>query len=128
MSHFSKIKTTIRDIKILKMALSDLGLVWKDNTILYNDDSKQQYNIDLAITQTNNKNIGFAWNGFEYELIADYQFWQQPYSIDCFIEKLSQSYAYNSIISEGINQGFTKVYSQLLANGVISVTLQRWLY
>nr|UNJ16295.1 hypothetical protein [Boldiaceae sp.] len=126
MSHFSKIKTTIRDIKMLKMALTDLGLAWETNRTLYNNYSKQKSNIDLVIRQTNNRDIGFFWNGFEYEFIADYQFWEQPWPVDCFLEKLMQSYAYSSIISQGTHQGFTKRHDQLLADGVICLTLQRW--
>nr|YP_010337294.1 hypothetical protein MW436_pgp180 [Pulvinaster venetus]UNJ16879.1 hypothetical protein [Pulvinaster venetus] len=126
MSHFSKIQTTIRDIEMLKLALADLGLSWEANITLSNSYSSQVYDADLVIRQDNHNDIGFLWNGKEYELVADYQFWQQRWSVDCFIEKLSQSYAYNSIISEGLNQGFAKVEDKSFANGTILLKFQRW--
>nr|YP_009402637.1 hypothetical protein [Compsopogon caeruleus]ARX95995.1 hypothetical protein [Compsopogon caeruleus] len=127
MSHFSKIRTTIRDIEMLKLALNDLGLSWTTNHFLYNNYSGEFYNADLVIQQQNNSNIGFLWNGKEYELIADHQLWKQRWSIECFIEKLAQSYAYNSILFESINQGFTKLEDKSLSNGIISLKFQRWL-
>ena len=33
----------------------------------------------------------FSWNGFEYQLVADLQFWQQPWSVELFLDKVSST-------------------------------------
>ena len=58
------------------------------------------YNINLVIPQSNNYDITFNWNGEEYELLLDASFWIQPYPVESFINKLSQHYANDVIITE----------------------------
>jgi|TARA_B110000261_G_scaffold145041_1_gene168133 hypothetical protein len=81
---------------------------------------------NLVIKQNNNYDIGFTWNGFEYQLVADLQFWQQPWSVESFLDKVSQRYAYNSIIKATEKQGFETVEEVNQDNGTIRLTLQRW--
>jgi hypothetical protein len=107
MSHFTKIKTTLKDLTVLKKSLRDLSVQWED-------------------TQSNNYDIGFAWNGFEYQLVADLQFWQQPWSVELFLDKVTQRYAYNSIVDTTKLQGFKAVEEINHKNGAIKLTLQRW--
>nr|QUE30032.1 Ycf35 [Erythrocladia irregularis] len=127
MSHFSKITTTIRDIEMLKLALKDLGLVVNSSVQSLVGYQLQTHNAQIVINQTNNCDFGFSWNGSEYELIVDAQYWCQPWSIDAFVDKLTQSYAYNSITKEGSNFGFEKVDQKLGNDGAIKLTFQRWI-
>ena len=62
--------------------------------------SKKLYNINLVIPQSNNYDITFNWNGEEYELVLDASFWVQPYPVESFINKLSQHYANDVIVTE----------------------------
>ena len=80
----------------------------------------------MVIKQNNNYDIGFTWNGFEYQLVADLQFWQQPWSVESFLDRVSQRYAYNSIIQATEKQGFETVEEVNQDNGTIRLTLQRW--
>ena len=59
-------------------------------------------------------------------LVADLQFWQQPWSVESFLDKVSQRYAYNSIIQATKKQGFETVEEVNQDNGTIKLTLQRW--
>nr|YP_010337031.1 hypothetical protein MW574_pgp051 [Madagascaria erythrocladioides]QUE29061.1 Ycf35 [Madagascaria erythrocladioides]UNJ16616.1 hypothetical protein [Madagascaria erythrocladioides] len=127
MSHFSKIKTTIRDIEMLKLALTDLGLNFDAKIQTIKGYQNQQVDAELVIKQVNNYDFGFTWNGREYELIVDAQFWNQPWSVDCFLEKLMQAYAYNSISKQGYNSGFEKLEKKVADNGAIKLTFQRWI-
>mmetsp|Transcript_37944 Transcript_37944/g.119770 ORF Transcript_37944/g.119770 Transcript_37944/m.119770 type:complete len:80 (-) Transcript_37944:243-482(-) len=79
MSHFSKIKTALKDLDLLKQSLNDLAIKWyvKDNIVKGYKDQITFANI--VIPQNNNYDIGFVWNGVEYQLVADLQFWQQPW-------------------------------------------------
>jgi hypothetical protein len=126
MSHFSKIKTSLKDLEILKKALTDLGINWNTNTNKILGYKKQNHFANLIIKQNNNYDIGFTWNGIEYQLIADLQFWQQPWSVDLFIDKITQRYAYNSIIKTTRDQGFQTIEETSQENGSIRLTLQRW--
>ena len=85
MSHFTKIKTKLYNLEILKKSLDDLSL----STTLGNTEVRgyknQKHIAELVIKQSNNHDIGFAWNGKEYELVTDLMFWAQPYSVDKFL-------------------------------------------
>ena len=81
---------------------------------------------NIVIKQDNNYDIGFSWNGFEYQLVADIQFWQQPWSIELFLDRVNQRYAYNSILESTSNQGFHTVNETVQEDGSIKLTLQKW--
>lgn len=98
MSHFSKIRTTLKDLDLLQKSLSDLGVSWDENRSTIKGYKAQECFANLVIKQNNNYDIGFTWNGTEYQLVADLQFWQQPWSVELFLDKITQRYAYNSIL------------------------------
>ena len=126
MSHFSKIQTTLKDLDLLKQALTDLSIKWDLESQTVRGYKEQTSFANLVIKQNNNYDIGFTWNGFEYQLVADLQFWQQPWSVESFLDKVSQRYAYNSIIQATKKQGFETVEEINQNNGTIKLTLQRW--
>ncbi len=126
MSHFSKIQTTLKDLNLLKQALNDLCIQWDSESQTVRGYKEQTSFANLVIKQNNNYDIGFTWNGFEYQLVADLQFWQQPWSVESFLDKVSQRYAYNSIIQATKKQGFETVEEIKQNNGTIKLTLQRW--
>ena len=126
MSHFTKIKTTLKDLTMLKKSLRDLSIQWEDKSQVVKGYKDQTSFANLVITQNNNYDIGFAWNGFEYQLVADLQFWQQPWSVELFLDKVTQRYAYNSIVDTTKLQGFEGIEEINHENGAIKLTLQRW--
>ena len=109
MSHFSKIKTTLKDLTLLKKALTDLSVNWDTEVKQIRGYKDQTDFANLVISQNNNYDIGFSWNGFEYQLVADLQFWQQPWSVELFLDKVSQRYAYHSIVESTEKQGFKAI-------------------
>jgi hypothetical protein len=126
MSHFSKIHTTLKDLDLLKQSLTDLSVKWDAQSQTVRGYKEQTSFANLVIKQNNNYDIGFTWNGFEYQLVADLQFWQQPWSVESFLDKISQRYAYNSIVKATKEQGFETVEEVNQNNGTIKLTLQRW--
>ena len=126
MSHFSKIQTTLKDLDLLKQSLADLSIQWDSKSQTVRGYKEKTSFANLVIKQNNNYDIGFTWNGFEYQLVADLQFWQQPWSVESFLDKVSQRYAYNSIIQATQKQGFETVEEINQDNGTIRLTLQRW--
>ena len=81
MSHFSSIKTQIRNLDSLTVSLNNLGIDWKQGPSTVRGYQGKTTQAEVVIEQENNYDIGFSWNGTEYELVADLQYWQQPW--DC---------------------------------------------
>jgi hypothetical protein len=126
MSHFTKIKTTLTDLNLLKKALDDLSIKWDSDVRSMKGYKNQEHFANLVINQSNGYDLGFTWNGREYQLVADLQFWQQPWSVETFLDKISQRYAYNSIVQTTESKGFQMIQEVNQENGSIKLTLQRW--
>jgi hypothetical protein len=93
MSHFTRIQTSIRDLATLQSVLTQLDVNWEKTTLPIRGYQNQTVNAELVIHQPNSTDIGFAFNGEEYELVADTSFWQQPWSMELFLDKVNQIYA-----------------------------------
>lgn len=126
MSHFSQIKTQIRNLTSLQSALSDLGMDWKSGPRDVRGYRGQTQTAEVVIEQNNGYDVGFAWNGHEYELVADLQFWNLDHSVDRFLSKVTQRYAYHTIVHESTQKGFQVSEQQKNEDGSIRLVLQRW--
>ena len=123
MSHFTNMKTSFQNISYLEKALNKLEINHKRQI---KESSLQQQKSDLIINQSNGYDVTFSWNGQEYELIVDMSFWEQPYPIESFIDKIAQQYASEVIVSESQKLGFQPVKYQQNQDGSNTVVLERW--
>jgi hypothetical protein len=126
MSHFSNIKTQVRNLSSLQAALTDLGINWKSGPQSVRGYRGQTRTAEVVIEQENGYDIGFGWNGQEYEFISDLQFWQQNGSVDLFLNRITQRYAYHTVVNETNKQGFQVAEQQKNEDGSIRLVLQRW--
>jgi hypothetical protein len=126
MSHFTNLKTSFKNLLHLENALNKLEIPYKREKKVIEVDNSKLYNINLVIPQSNNYDITFNWNGEEYELVLDASFWIQPYPVESFINKLSQHYANDVIITESQKIGFQPIKSKQHVDGSNTITLQRW--
>lgn len=126
MSHFSNIKTQIRNLTSLQAALDDLEIDWKSGPQSIRGYQGQTRTAEVAIAQDNDYDIGFSWNGSEYELVADLQYWQQPWTVDGFLRRVTQRYAYHTVLNESSKQGFQVAEQQNRKDGSIRLVVQRW--
>lgn len=126
MSHFTNIKTQIRNLSSLKASLSDLGIDWKSGPSPVRGYQGQTRNAEVVITQENNYDIGFSWNGEAYELVADLQYWKQPWTVDGFLQRVTQGYAFQTVVNETTKQGFQVTEKQKNNDGSIRLVVQRW--
>ena len=126
MSHFSQIKTQIRNLKSLQSALTDLEIDWKSGPTEVRGYRGQTSTAEVVVEQNNGYDLGFAWNGNEYELVADLQFWQQAWSVDRFISMVTQRYAFHTVVNETNKQGFQVTEQQKNKDGSIRLVVQRW--
>lgn len=122
MSHFTHMKTRFQNLFYLEKALNRLNIVHKEKELNHTE----RNNVNLIIPQSNGYDIEFAWNGQEYELVVDMSFWEQPYPIESFIDKISQQYAGEVIIGESQKIGFQPIKYQQNADGSNTLILERW--
>ena len=126
MSHFTKIKTKLYNIETLKKSLLDLNIEWTVQTKSVRGYQNTVHEAELVIQQENNHDIGFQWNGKEYELVTDLMFWSQDISVDKFLNRINQRYAYNSIIGVSEKEGFTFAQTETTEDGSIKLLLRRF--
>jgi Protein of unknown function (DUF1257) len=126
MSHFSQIKTQIRNLESLEDALTDLGIDWNRGQRPVRGYRGQTHDAQITIEQDNGYDIGFKWNGKEYELVADLQYWQQNLSVEGFLRQVTQRYALNTVVKESTRAGFQVAEQQKNTDGSIRLVVQRW--
>ena len=128
MSHFSAIKTKIRNKPELQEALELLQY-----TVVEDQELKvtgahgikhETVTADLAIA----KDIGFRLNPMtnEYELVADLETWNQPIPVERFIDKVNQQYARMTIHNSVKNMGFQVEEEWEMEDNSIELVVTRW--
>tara|TARA_Y100001970_G_scaffold225884_1_gene279104 strand:+ start:1027 stop:1416 length:390 start_codon:yes stop_codon:yes gene_type:complete len=128
MSHFSAIKTKIRNKPELQEALELLQYVVVEDQELKvtgaHGIKHETVIADLAI----GKDIGFRLNPMsnEYELVADLETWNQPISVERFIDKVNQQYARMTIHNSVKNMGFQIEEEWEMDDNSIELTVTRW--
>ena len=128
MSHFSTIKTELRDRSALIEALRDLGHEPSEGEREVRGYRGQSVIADLAIAQAEGTDIGFRWNGASGsdELVADLELWKQPAPVERFLARLSQRYALRTILAATAQEGFQVSEQQQAADGSIELVVTRW--
>ena len=124
MSHFTCIKTKIKEKPYLIEALKELKYDVQENQLLINpeDHSHKQWNVEVAISDE----IGFKWNGTEYELVAELDAWDLDVPVSRFIEKVTQQYARASVIDTVKEEGFTIAEETSNIYNTIELVVTRW--
>ena len=128
MSHFSAIKTKIRNKPELQEALELLQYTVVEDQELRvtgaHGIKHETVTADLAIA----KDIGFRLNPMtnEYELVADLETWNQPISVERFIDKVNQQYARMTIHNQVKNMGFQIEEEWEMDDNSIELVVTRW--
>ena len=68
----------------------------------------------------------FSWNQEQYLLVVDISYWNQPYPIELFIDKIAQQYAGEVILGESKKLGFQTIKYQENLDGSNTLVLERW--
>ena len=128
MSHFSTIKTQLKEVKPLIQALNNLG---------YNINQEEKFikgyrgkftAVDISMNLPGDTNVGFKWdtNSNSYELVTDLDLWKFEIPIERFISKVTQMYAYQTIISKTKEEGYQLVEEKNKNDGSIELVLTKW--
>lgn len=123
MSKFVKISTQLRDLSLIKKALEDLKLDYKEDAIYRHLFSGFAGKVPLVIQQ---RGVSFGLRETEegnYELIGDDM---QLVAIRPLMARIQQRYAYHSVLQETAKAGFELVEESTGRDNVIRLTVRRW--
>ncbi len=128
MSHFSTVKTQLRQKEPLVQALFDLGYVPQLGEKVVRGYRGQTITADLSVAMPKGTDIGFRWNEgtSSYELVADLDLWNQSVPFDRFLAKLTQRYALNTVLSATAQEGFEVAEQTNNLDGSIELVVTRW--
>ena len=128
MSHFSTVKTELRDRQALVEALRYLGHPPAEGSVEVHGYRGQTVTADLAIPQADGVDIGFRLNpdSGSYELVTDLELWKQPIPVERFLAKLTQRYALRTILASTAEEGFQVSEQTSHLDGSIELVVTRW--
>ena len=128
MSHFSTIKTQLKEVKPLTKALDQLGYVINQEKKFIKGYRGQFTEVDININLPGDTKVGFKWdkNSKAYELVTDLDLWKFDLPVERFISKITQMYAYNTIITKTEEEGYQIVEQKNKNDGSIELVLTKW--
>ena len=128
MSHFSTVKTELRQLEPLVQALKDLGYSPDQGERPVRGYRGQTVTADLAVAMDNGGDIGFRMNEKTgaYELVTDLDLWKQTIPVERFLSKLTQRYALNTVLKASGAEGFQVAEQQVKQDGTIELVVTRW--
>jgi hypothetical protein len=128
MSHFSTIRTKLKNKPQLQEALEILQYDVKEYQELKvtgaHGIGHETVEAELAI----GTDIGFRLNEITgvYELVADLETWNQPISVERFIDKVTQQYARMTVHNVVQDMGFQVDEEWEMEDNSIELTVTRW--
>ena len=128
MSHFSTIKTQLKEVKSLIKALDQLGYVSNQENKFIKGYKGKFTAVDISMDLPGNTKVGFKWDNDSksYELVTDLDLWKFDLPVVRFISKVTQMYAYNVIISKTGEDGYQIVEEKNKNDGSIELVLTKW--
>ncbi|HOA23390.1 MAG TPA: DUF1257 domain-containing protein [Aggregatilineales bacterium] len=123
MSHFTRVRTQLRDLDTVRRALEDLGFEVVENAPVrgYNG---QQERADLVVQTGSEYNLGFRREGQNVVMVAD--FWGLRIDREGFLNRVTQRYAYLTVLDQAQKQGWQSVAEEVQEDGSIRLVMQRW--
>ena len=130
MSHFSTIKTQLKDSEPLIKALNNLGYIINQEEKFVKGYKGKFTAVDISMDLPGDTKVGFKWNNNSnaYELVTDLDLWKFELPVERFISKVTQMYAYETIISKTKQDGYQIVEQKNQNDGSIELVLTKWDY
>ena len=128
MSHFSTIKTQLKEAEPLIKALNNLGYIINQEEKFIKGYRGKFTAVDIGINLPGDTKVGFKWdnNSNAYELVTDLDLWNFELPVERFISKVTQMYAYETIISKTKEDGYQIVEQKNQNDGSIELVLTKW--
>ena len=128
MSHFSTIKTQLKESEPLVKALNNLGYTINQEEKFVKGYKGKFTAVDISMNLPSDTQVGFKWNinSNAYELVTDLDLWKFDLPVERFISKVTQMYAYQTIISKTKDDGYQIVEEKNKNDGSIELVLTKW--
>ena len=128
MSHFSTIKTQLKDAEPLIKALNNLGYMINQEEKFVKGYRGKFTAVDISMNLPRETKVGFKWDNTSnsYELVTDLELWKFEIPVERFISKVTQMYAYETIISKTKEDGYQIVEQKNQNDGSIELVLTKW--
>ena len=128
MSHFSTVKTELRQHEPLRLALKDLGFDREEGQHTVRGYRGQTVTAEMTVPMVDGGDFDFRMNAETgaYELVTDLDLWKQPIPVERFLSKLTQRYALNSVLAASQNEGFSVAEQTVQQDGSIELVVTRW--
>ena len=128
MSHFSTIKTQLKEAKPLIKAIKHLGYEIKQEKKFIKGYKGQFTAVDISMDLPRDTKVGFKWdnNSNAYELVTDLDLWKYDLPVERFISKITQMYAYHTILAKTGEDGYQIVEQKNKNDGSIELVLTKW--
>ena len=127
MSHFSTIKTQLKEAEPLIKALDNLGYIINQEEKFVKGYRGKFTAVDISMNLPGDTEVGFKWdnNSSTYELVTDLDLWKFELPVERFISKVTQMYAYQTIISKTKEDGYQIVEQKNQNDGSIELVLTK---
>jgi len=128
MSLFSTIKTQLKEAEPLIKALNNLGYMTNQEEKFVKGYRGKFTAVDISMNLPGDTKVGFKWdnNSNAYELVTDLDLWKFELPVERFISKVTQMYAYETIISKTKEDGYQIVEQKNQNDGSIELVLTKW--
>ena len=128
MSHFSTIKTQLREAEPLIKAINSLGYSINQEEKFIKGYRGKFTAVDISMNLPGDTKVGFKWNNNSnaYELVTDLDLWKFDIPVERFVSKVTQMYAYETIISKTKDDGYQIVDQKNQNDGSIELVLTKW--
>ena len=128
MSHFSTIKTQLKEAEPLIKALNHFGYSINQEEKFVKGYKGKYTPVDISMNLPGDTQVGFKWdnNSNAYELVTDLDLWKFEIPVERFISKVTQMYAYQTIISKTQEDGYQIVEQKNKNDGSIELVLTKW--
>ena len=128
MSHFSTITTQLKEAEPLIKALDILGYEINQEEKYVKGYRGKFTAVDISMNLPGDTKVGFKWdnNLNTYELVTDLDLWKFEIPVERFISKVTQMYAYQTIISKTKEDGYQIVEQKNKNDGSIELVLTKW--
>ena len=128
MSHFSTITTQLKEAKPLMQALNNLGYTINREEKFVKGYRGKFTAVDISMSLPGDTKVGFKWNNNSktYEIVTDLDLWKFEIPVERFISKVTQMYAYQTIISKTKEDGYQIVEQKNKNDGSIELVVTKW--
>ncbi len=135
MSHFSKLRTKIKDAALLEKCLSSMGYKVEKNIDIKGHSGKKR--VDMAITTGEGYSIGFERDlDGAFQVVADWyevkNMGKHVFALKLKIrfeemeKQIRREYALSTVLDKAKEKGFTIVEKTEDADGTIRLVARRW--